>query len=77
MAKVTAQATGGDLVRKEADTIADLKSQMGIGANYTSMVNGEPATDDYELSDYEQVEFALNAKGAQIVLRKQGALAYR
>ena len=74
MAKVHTQVTGGSIQEKEATTVGELKSLLGL-TNYTATVNGDPASDDYELEDFEFVSFALATKGA--ILRKGGALAYR
>ena len=63
MAKVTVQAVGGALKEGNADTVAELKRQLGL-ATYQASVNGEPADDDYELSDYEFVSLAPKVKGA-------------
>lgn len=61
MAKVQVQVAGGEIQQIEADTVDDAKKQVGA-ANYTAAVNGEPADNDYELSDYEFVSFAKPVK---------------
>lgn len=65
MAKnITAQATGGQpKVFNDVETVADVKEQMNL-TSYQASVNGEPADDDYELSDYEFVTLAPKVKGA-------------
>lgn len=63
MAKVQAQVVGGDIKALNAETVAELKAQMGL-KNHTATVNGEPQGDDYELKDYEFVSFAQQVKGA-------------
>lgn len=61
MAKVQVQVAGGEIQQIEADTVGDAQKQVGA-ANYTAAVNGEPADNDYELSDYEFVSFAKPVK---------------
>lgn len=63
MAKVTVQVAGGQPQQKEAITIAGLKEQMSL-PNHAATVNGEPADNSYELSDYEFVTLAAAVKGA-------------
>lgn len=62
MAKVQVQVTGGSIQQKEADTVGGLKSQLNL-TNYSAQVNGEPANDDQELSDFEFVTFTQAVKG--------------
>lgn len=62
--KVTVQAVGGQpKVFDNIETVGELKEQMNLGS-YQASVNGEPADDDYELSDYEFVSLAPKVKGA-------------
>ncbi len=62
--KITAQAVGGQpKVFDDVETVADVKEQMGL-SSYQASVNGEPADDDYELSDYEFVTLSPKVKGA-------------
>lgn len=63
MAKVHVQVVGGSVKELEADTVADVKTQLGV-ANHAATVNGEPETDDYELADFEFVSLAPSVKGA-------------
>lgn len=63
MAKVTAQVVGGQLKQIEADTVAEVKSQLNL-TNYQATVNGDPQGDDYELADYEFVALSPQVKGA-------------
>ena len=65
MAKtITAQAIGGEQkTNLEADTVADLKEQLGLNGNYTATVNGQPADEDQELVDFNHVTFAPSVKG--------------
>lgn len=76
MAKVQVQVTGGAIQQKEASTVGELKTLLGVVA-YTATVNGEPSSDSDELNDYEFISLAPAVKGARVILRKQGALAYR
>lgn len=63
MAKIHAQVVGGLIKEIEASSIAECKKIMDA-ANYTATVNGEPESDDYELSDFEFVALAPAVKGA-------------
>lgn len=62
MAKVIVKQIGGTPSEKEASTVGELKSQLGL-TNHTATVNGQPATDEQELNDYEVVHFAQAVKG--------------
>lgn len=64
MASVQVQSVGGDITKYDAETIAELKSQIGGLSKHQATVNGEPQDDDYELSDYEFVTFSEKIKGA-------------
>ena len=48
----------------QADTIASLKAQLSLGANYKAMVEGNPASDDTVLADAQRVTLAETQKGA-------------
>lgn len=63
MAKVQVQVVGGDIKSKEATTVAELQSALGL-ATYQASVNGEPVDGDHELSDYEFVSLSPKVKGA-------------
>ena len=63
MAKIQAQAASGPILQKEASTVGELKTSMGL-SNHIATVNGEIEQDTFELSDYEFVTFAPNVKGA-------------
>jgi len=62
--KITAQVMGGQpKVFDDVETVKDIKAKLGV-SNHTATVNGEPASDDQELSDYEFVTLAPAVKGA-------------
>lgn len=63
MAKVTGQVLGGDpKVLDGVTTVGDVKGRLQV-SNHTATVNGEPADDGYELSDYEFVTLSPAVKG--------------
>ena len=60
---ITAQVLGGDpKVLHDVHTVRDVKSRLGA-STHTVAVNGEPAGDDYQLSDYEHVSLSPAVKG--------------
>lgn len=61
MAKVQVQVAGGSIRQVEADTVAEAKAAVSA-EGYTATVNGDPADDNYELSDYEFVALAKQVK---------------
>lgn len=64
MAKVHAQIVGGSIKEIEADTLGEVKKQLGA-ERYSATVNGEPeGSDSYELSDFEFITLAPAVKGA-------------
>jgi len=63
MASVIATAVGGDPKRLDAESVADVKDQLGLASTYTATVNGEPADDDTFLSDEDFVSLAPAVKG--------------
>jgi hypothetical protein len=63
MAKVNVQVTGGSIKQVECDTVGQVKEMLDA-ASYTATVNGEPASNDTELNDYEFVALAPAVKGA-------------
>lgn len=63
MAKVQAKAIGGAITEKEASTVSELKTMMGL-QSYQASVNGEVVEDEHELEDFEFVTFAPKVKGA-------------
>lgn len=60
---VSCQVVGGKLQLKEAETIADLKQQLGL-TNHQASINGEPAEDSQGLEEGNFVTFAPKVKGA-------------
>lgn len=65
MAKVAAKVTGGRLNEYEADTVFDLKSEMGLDGNFTVLINGEPAEMSDDLEDHDFVTFTKSVKGGK------------
>jgi len=64
MAKVTAQVMGGQVkLVDNVETVQDVLNQLGVEGAYIPMVNGEPATLNTELNDYEFVSFSPDVKG--------------
>lgn len=64
--KIRAQVLGGaekTLADDSVKTVGDVKRQMGVSENYEATVNGEPADNDYQLSDFEYVSLAPAVKG--------------
>ena len=62
---VIAQATGGQ--KKIVDnvaTVGDVKTQLGLSANYVGSVNGQPANDTDSVKSGDFVTFAEKVKGA-------------
>lgn len=63
MANVKSQVTGGRVVSVEANQVADVFEAMGLGGNYTTLVNGSPAEMHDTLRDGDIVIFAQAVKG--------------
>lgn len=63
MATVKAQVTGGRVMTIEATQVADVFEAMGLGGNYTTLVNGSPAEMHDTLRDNDIVIFAQAVKG--------------
>lgn len=63
MAKVHAQVVGGQIKEIEANSVAEIKAILNA-STYTATVNGDPADDSHELSDFEFVSLAPAVKGA-------------
>ena len=63
MAAVSAKVIGGSLQLKEATTVAELASLLGV-PNHQASVNGNPEDGTYELEEGEFVTFAEKVKGA-------------
>lgn len=72
MAKnITAQALGGQAKTMEASTVRDAFNQLGLSGNYTASINGNPASMDDDLNEYEFVTFAQAVKGG-VILKRNG-----
>ena len=64
MAKnITAQALGGTAKVIEANTVKDAFDALGLSGNYTASINGDAASMDDELEEYNFVTFAQAVKG--------------
>lgn len=65
MAKVliTAKVVGGTAQSLTAETVAEVKQQLGVSA-YQASINGEPAEDTDILSEGDYLTFAPMVKGA-------------
>lgn len=61
MAKVKAQVAGGSAQDKEASTVGELAS-MVQAEGFQAAVNGEPATEEYQLRNNDFVSFARPVK---------------
>lgn len=62
MAKVVAQVLGGDLKEFDAATVGELKRLMNV-SGYAASINGEPASDDARLRDWQVVTLSPSVKG--------------
>lgn len=54
---------GGPQILEDVETVGDARKKLKLEKGYAATVNGEPAEDDQELEDYEQVCFAPAVKG--------------
>lgn len=64
MANVAVKVLGRDRqFASGVTTVADLKQQVGVNANYTASVNGSPVENDFTLSDDVFVTLAPPVKG--------------
>lgn len=64
--KIVTQVLGaGPQTFDNLDTVKDARKKLGLASGYAATVNGEPADDDQELEDYEQVMFAPAVKGGK------------
>lgn len=65
--KVVVRVSGGaQKTLDNVETVGEVKKEMGVDINYTATVNGDPADNDQELNDFEQVDLAPAAKGGAI-----------
>jgi hypothetical protein len=64
MATVTATVVGGKATAHEdIYTVAELKQKLNI-TNYQASINGEPVSDEDDLTDGDYVTFSPQVKGA-------------
>jgi hypothetical protein len=62
--KITTQVSGGETKTLErVETVADVRRELDLDDTYSASINGEPASDDEELEDYNFVSFAPSVKG--------------
>jgi hypothetical protein len=66
MANVIGSVAGGDPDRFEADTVADVREQLGLSGPHTATVDGDTVDDTFELSDNQYVCFAPAVKGGSL-----------
>lgn len=60
---ITVQAVGGTPKVIQANTVQEAFNALGLTGNYTATVNGEPASMEDTLNDFEFVSFAVAVKG--------------
>jgi len=60
---VTGMVTGGQPKILAANSVAEVKAELGLDGNYSATINGEPASLSDSLSDYDFVSFAESVKG--------------
>lgn len=65
MAKVRAQVSGGSTQLITATTVGEVRKALGLGADYTASVDGEPATDSETLTGEEGDTFVSFAKAVK------------
>lgn len=65
MAKVNVQVLGGQIKQIDADTVAEVKTQLNV-PNHTATVNGDSVDGTYELEDYQFVMLSPAVKGGLI-----------
>jgi sulfur carrier protein ThiS len=72
--KVTAQVLGGQVkVLDQVETVQDVLDILELSGSYTASINGEPASNDAELNDYEFVSFSPAVKGGAKKVAKKKA----
>lgn len=62
MASVVVKVLGGSAQDKTAESVGELKSQLGL-TNNSALVNGSPQDDSFLLSDGQIVAFGASVKG--------------
>jgi sulfur carrier protein ThiS len=64
--KITVQVLGGQPKTIDSvDTIQEAMDALSLTGNFTATINGEPATLDAELNDFEYVSLAPAVKGGR------------
>lgn len=63
MARVAVSVPGREASFANATTVAELKSAVGVNANFTASVNGAPVEDYFQLADNQFVVLAAPVKG--------------
>ena len=65
MASISIKVTGGCLITDaDFETVGEAKDRLNFGS-YTAKVNGEDASDDFELTDEDFVVLSKKVKGGQ------------
>lgn len=60
-----AQVVGGQKkIIDNANTVAEVRAQLGLSAGYKGAVDGEPVEDSFQLQNGNYVSFAEAVKGA-------------
>lgn len=65
MAQITVKVSGGNVKEMEAETIGEVKETMGL-PNHVATINGEPASDEDELEDFNFVVLSTAVKGGRV-----------
>lgn len=63
MAKIQAQVLGSPVQNIEVSTVAEAKSVLGLGGNYSASVNTEMVSMDQGVEDGDFVTFTQSVKG--------------
>lgn len=63
MAQVAVKVLGRDRQFANAETVGQLKDQVGVNSNYTASVNGSPVENEFRLTDDVFVTLAPPVKG--------------
>lgn len=62
MAQVKVRVVGGGIRTMNANSVADIKTELGLEA-YGAVVDGAPVADGQRLADGQTVVLATNSKG--------------
>lgn len=63
MAKVFAQAAGGEIKRIDVSTVSEARAKLALPDNYQATVNESVEESDYELDEGDFVAFTVKTKG--------------